>query len=230
LKLSFLKLKVYVCEVGFHAKAPPDVDLFASQPPLGLWYYSTARSETMIKCLKYCKDFLDYILSLPSVALVDFGIPDFLSFVYAFLVLGAFATKIDSPSLDEAQIRRTANFQWYTEQLGIKVMDVITITPKQGSNDYLGGLHALLENSKSWQVQLTTDPSYLGYRIVGRAEFGFMDILPTVLERCCDYTATKMMPQPGLCSNEKWEEILSGWTSSLNTSTMSVSMDSSLEQ
>jgi hypothetical protein len=216
--------------VGFHAKAPPEINLFARQPPLGLWYYSTACCETMIKCLQSCKDVLDYILSLPSIALVDFGIPEYLNLVYAFLVLGAFATKFDAPTLDDAQIKRIANFQWYAERLGIKVMDIITITPKQGINDYLGSLHALIERSKSWHIQFTMDPCSVGYCVVGRADFGFMDILPTVLERCCDYSATKTMPQPKTGSDEQWEEILSGWTSSLDPSTMSVSMGSSLEQ
>ncbi len=170
-------VRIYVNEVGFHATPLPE-EMMSPQLSARSWYQSTARNETLIRCLQASKDYLDRFLSFPAEAPMSGTLPDILGYVYAVLVLGAFATSCDAPHLDVLQIREMANYDYYLNSLVSKLSKAIASRPP-GANTYLQHVYALFQQTKVWYAQILMDPSIDGFANIGSPGFSFMDILPT---------------------------------------------------
>lgn len=218
--------RIHLHEVGFHAAQLPHEEQSSPQLKSRSWYYSSARSESLIRCLQACKDYLDRFLSLPSESIINGTLPDILGLVYAVLVLGTFAVRIDTPTLDATQLREMANYDHYLNALIAKTTLTMAVMGPAGANDYLHHVHVLFQQSKVWYAQISTDPSVSeAFPDVVRPGFSFMDIIKTIVTRCVDFAAATIAG--GASSDEQWTELLSTW-SDLEPTTMS--QEGSLEQ
>jgi hypothetical protein len=94
-------------------------------------------------------------------------------------------------------------------------------------------LYSLFQQSKVWYSQLAKDPTPIGMCITGRPTFSFMEIIPTIMARCVDFSGTFSSGQS--CSDssavggsrlsevgpdEQWSEMLSSWAASQDLSNM----------
>ena len=231
--MRFYNLRIYVNEVGFHAVQPSEMDVMSSTTTLRSWYYSAARNESLIRCLQATKDYLDRYLRLTPEDIANLSLTDIISLVYAVLILGAFATgACDSQSLDIAHIMQSANLDYYLDSLSEQALQLIA-GAKPGSNNYMSHLYDLMQQSKIWYAQLVKDPTPIGMCLVGRPNFSFMEIIPTIVGRCVDFSGlTTSAISSGLSdvsSDEQWTEILSGWAATAATQDLStMALDAAL--
>lgn len=144
LKLLFHHIRIYVNEVGLHVIPPENGAAFTEQS----WYHSSARTESLIRCLQAAKNYLDYFLTLPPDIVVEFTMHDFLRLIYAVLILGSFATGCDSPRLDAARIRQISDLENYLNALSQNTMQAIATTPTTDSHGFLSYLYHLWQHSK----------------------------------------------------------------------------------
>lgn len=224
--MRFYNLRIYVNEIGFHAIKPSEMEVMSSTTALRSWYYSAARNESLIRCLQATKDYLDRYLALTLEDIANLTLTDIISLVYAVLILGAFATgACDSQSLDITHVRQTANLDYYLDSLSDKALQQVSAS-KPGSNDYMSHLYELMQQSKIWYAQLVKDPTPIGMCLVGRPNFSFMEIIPTIVGRCVDFSGlTTSAISSGLSdvsSDEQWAEMLSNWASTEDLSTMAL--------
>jgi hypothetical protein len=214
MKMRFYNLRIYVNEIGFRATKPSDMEIMSSTINLRSWYYSASRNESLIHCLQASKDYLDQYLSLTSEDISNFVLTDFMYLVYAVLLLGAFATgDCDSEVLDVAHIKQTANLDYYLDALSDQALHLISVS-KSGSNNYMSHIYGLFQQSKVWYSQMVEDPTPIGLRAVGRLGFSFMEIIPTVMARCIDFSGLTSDVSSGLSEasiDEQWSEMLSSW-------------------
>jgi hypothetical protein len=215
--MTYYSLRIYVNEIGFHARSPNPLDMVSGGYTLQAWYYSAARNECMMRCLEASKDYLDRFLSLPSRQIVNFTLPDFIRLVYSMLVLGAFASGLDAPTLDVAHVRQAANLDYYLDSLVDKTGKIIKAGNIGNCCDYMAKLNDLFTQSKVWYGQITNEPSAIGYCILGRADFSFMDIISTIIGRCVDFS--------GICSegsDEQWTDLFAEWSGDLDLSSIPI--------
>jgi hypothetical protein len=186
------------------------------------WYYSPARNESLVRCMQAAKDYLTHALSIPSAHYHNLSCAEIIRLVYAILIIGAFATSVDAPTLDRVHTRETTDLNNYLNALIAKVEEV---SPKQGDphNMHMSHLSNLLLHYKLWFEQIANDPMGIGSGIIERPGFSFADIMPTIMKKCLDWdemvnSGLEMMSE----KDEGWEDILTGWNPSLEPSTMSV--------
>ncbi|CZR59098.1 related to cercosporin resistance protein [Phialocephala subalpina] len=226
LTMQLRVVRIFLNEIGFHATALPENEALSPQLRSRSWYYSTARSETMLRCIQACKDYLDFFIAIPPEAAMYGTLPDILGYIYAVLVLGAFATSCDSPILDQLQVREIANYDYYLNSLINNLSKAMPMRPL-GSNPYLNHIFALFQQTKIWYAQILMDPTIDGFNNIGNPGFSFMDILPTIMNRCVDFASASSFSIPDTTSDEQWNELLSGWSASLDPT---ISLEGSLEQ
>ncbi|PVH78621.1 hypothetical protein DL98DRAFT_421842 [Cadophora sp. DSE1049] len=221
IKLSFLHLRIYVNEVGFHAFAPSEPSLLSdlSGPS---WYHSPARNECILRCLRASTSYLDTFLTLPDNVISGMVTVDLLQLIYAVLILGSFASKVDAPTLDQHQARQSANLEYYLRSISERFSHLICIQDPL-SNSYKHHMNTLFQTSKAWYVQAITDPSPSG-----PPRFLFNDIIGTLTGRCSDFTAVEAMSETS--SEDQWTELLSEWASSMDPSAIDISPDRTLSQ
>lgn len=219
-------VRIFLNEIGFHATALPEIEALSPQLKSRSWYYSTARSETLMRCLQGCKDYLDCFIAIPPEAVMCGTLPDVLGYIYAVLVLGAFATSCDCPTLDRLQVREMANYDYYLNALVNNMSRSIPMRPP-GSNSYLNHVFALFQQTKIWYAQILMDPTIDGFNNIGNPGFSFMDILPTIMNRCVDFASASSLSTSETTSDEQWNELLSSWSASLDPT---ISLGGSLEQ
>jgi hypothetical protein len=219
---------IHLHEIGFHAAALPQEEILSPQLKSRSWYYSTARSESLIRCLQASKDYIDRFLSLSAENLTRGTLPDIFGIIYAVLVLGTFAVRVDTPTLDAAQLREMANYNYYLNSLIAKTTTNMTVAGKCGANDYLFHLHTFLQQTRVWYAQLSADPSTMSIKFpdVVKPGFSFMDIINTIVNRCVDFAAATLMDSAS-SDEQGWTELLTEWSESLEPTTMSLG---SLEQ
>lgn len=210
-------VRIHINEVGFHASALPQDELLSPQLKARSWYYSSARSESLIRCLQASKDYLDRFLSLSSEDILNGLLPDVLGLVYTVLVLGTFAVRIDTPSLDVLELREMANYEHYLNALVVKTTNIRALIGPAGSNDYLQHVHVLFLQTKVWYAQILADPTAEAFSDVRRPGFSFTDLISTIVTRCIDF-GTAASLAGSTTSDEQWTELLSGWPVSLETS------------
>lgn len=210
LMLSFHHLRIYVNEVGFHAAAPNEVDISSGQSTSNLWYHSAARNDSLMRCLHATKSYLDRFLSLPDSALLNMVMLDLLQLVYAVLILGSFSSRCDAPTLDSVELRQTANLEFYLKSISDKIFNIVALQDP-AANRYYRHVHTLFQQSRVWYIQMITDPSP-----TGPPNFFFMDIIRTITGRCSDFSTTTALSESS--EEEQWTEMLSEWTSSMDTS------------
>ncbi|KUJ19994.1 uncharacterized protein LY89DRAFT_716459 [Mollisia scopiformis] len=219
--------RIHINEVGFHAAALPQDQMLYPQIRSKSWYYSSARSESLMRCLQACKDFLDHFLSLPSEGIINSTLPDMLGLVYTVLVLGTFAVRIDTPTLDAVQLREMANYDYYISALINKTEHVMAFSGPAGANDYMHHIHVLFLQTKVWYSQVSSDPSVFStIPEIARPGFSFMDILSTIVDRCVDFSAATI--SNSTTSDEQWTELLSEWSGALEQST--IPMEGTMEE
>jgi hypothetical protein len=192
------------------------------------WYFAAARNESLIRCLQATKEYFDRYLLLTSDDLSSLNITDFIPNIYAVLILGAFAAgAYNSPSLDVASIKQTANLDYYLDALSAQALQVLAVSPP-GSNTYMSHVYDLFQQSKIWYAQLAKDPNPVGI-ITGRPTFSFMEIIPTIMARCVDMSkfgsesdissgVDSRLSEIG--SDVQWSEMLSNWAASQDLSNM----------
>lgn len=226
--MKFFNLRIYVNEISLHATKPSETETLSSS-----WYYSSTRNEILIRCLRNTKDYLDRYLLLTTTDMANLNLTDYISLVYAVLVLGAFATgACDSQMLSNADMKATANLDYYLDALSAQALQLLAIA-EPGSNGFVSHIYDLFQQSKVWYVQIVKDPSPIG---MGKPRFSFMDIIPTIMARCVDFSVTfgevksVASEQSGggsggsglseVGSDEQWSEMLSSWAASQDLSNM----------
>lgn len=229
LTLRFYNLRTYINEIGLHATRPSGVETMSNS-----WYYSTPRNESLIRCLQATKGYLDRYLLLTSEEVANLNMTDYVHSVYAILVLGAFAAgAYDSDTLDSVSIEQIANLGYYLDALSAQALQLLAIS-ETGSNNYISHLYSLFQQSKVWYSQLVKDPTPIGMCITGRPTFCFMEIIPTIMARCVDFSGTfssgksySDSPAVGggsrlseVGADEQWSEMLSNWAASQDLSNM----------
>lgn len=197
--------------------------------PSSSWYFAASRNESLIRCLQATKDYLDRYLSLGFEDLISMNLTDFIPNVYAILVLGAFASgAYHNPSLDATSIRQTANLDYYLDSLSAQALQVLAVSPP-GSNNYMSHVYELFQQSKIWYHQLSKSPAPIGS--AGRPTFSFMEIIPTIMARCVDFSekfgSSNSEISSGVesrlsevSSDVQWSEMLSNWAASQDLSNM----------
>lgn len=215
--------RIHLHEIGFHAAKLPQEEILSPQLKSRSWYYSTARSESLIRCLQASKDYIDRFLSLPAESITRGTLPDIFGIIYAVLVLGTFAVRIDTPTLDAAQLREMTNYNCYLNELITKTTTNTTVTGRCGANDYIFHLHTLFQQTRIWYAQISADPSTMSIQFpdVVRPGFSFMDIINTIVHRCVDFAAATIMDSAS-SDEQEWTELLTEWSESLEPSTMSL--------
>lgn len=217
IKLNFHSLRIYVNEVGFHATAPAE---FGSLSELSApsWYSSAARNDCLIRCLKATKTYLEQFLLLPDSEISSMVTFDLLQLVYAVLILGSFSSGFDAPNLDQTQVRKSANLEYYLNAVSDRFTRLISVQDP-AADSYKYHMNTLFQTSKRWYVQMVTDPSPAG---PGYPRFFFMDILGTMTSRCADFSTACAMSEATL--EDQWTEMLSEWVAS----SMDMSTDGTL--
>jgi hypothetical protein len=175
--MSYYTNKVYLNEVGFHANIPSSPDVMSSHLTARSWDYSSARNDTLIACLQAAKEFLEYLLSLPSQELLSFTIHDFVCLIYVILVLGRFASGCDCPPLD-SHLRKSANFEQYIVRLITMTEPLISFSDGEERVDYVFHVKRLFQVSKAWLSHISSGQSLAG----GAPQLSFMDIFPAACE------------------------------------------------
>ena len=198
------------------------------------WYYSTPRNESLIRCLQATKCYLDRYLLLTSEEIANLNMTDYVHIVYAILVLGAFAAgAYDSDTLDSVSIEQTANLDCYLDALSAQALQLLAIS-EIGSNNYISHLYSLFQQSKVWYSQLAKDPTTSGMCVTGRPTFSFLEIIPTIMARCVDFSGTFSSGKSSSDSSavggasrlsevgpdDQWSEMLSNWAASQDLSNM----------
>ena len=190
-------LRVYINEVGFHASPPLPLEIMSGQSSLKAWYYSKARNESLIACLQAAKNYLDQYIELTPHQALDFILPDYLRLVYAVLILGRFTTGCDCLVLDSSSIRKTANMGYYLDKLIDRADDLILLSNGRDINDTFYHLRRLWKQSKRWFDDIVADPDCARDCTLGQPELNFMEILPSVIGCCVDFSGTQNC-------DEKW--------------------------
>ncbi|KAF4624390.1 hypothetical protein G7Y89_g13783 [Cudoniella acicularis] len=216
--MSFFAVRIYIYEIGFHAKVPANSESMSTHSNHRSWYFAAARNKTLTRCLQAAKDYLDRFMLLSPPDIFDFMVQDFVQIVYAILILGAFTTPLDAPTLDHEHARETANVGHYLDLMINKIAD-IAIARDDNHNPYLHNFNILLRQSRIWYVQSVNGISAGGSPFSGNTDLDFMNILPVITTRCVDWCVAVGQ------SEEQWAEIFSNWPSDLST----ISMDSSFE-
>jgi hypothetical protein len=131
---------------------------------------------------------LDHFLALENKEFLEFTLIEYIQLVYAVLILGSFATWSSDQVINALHIRKNANFELYLNRLTDKLVEVGMTTKTSSSNTCLNHLHVLFEQSKVWYTQVMLDPASVGCFRLGRPEYSFMEILPTLISRCVDFS------------------------------------------
>ncbi|KAH8682922.1 hypothetical protein BGZ60DRAFT_398964 [Tricladium varicosporioides] len=190
---TYFCLRIYINEIGFHATPPvsasPNMNHPQNAPTIvsrRSWYYAVSRNTTIARCLAAAQSYLDHFLSLSGPDLDDALMPEYIHFIYAVLVLGAFSSPVDVPTLDQVSIREQARISYYIDAL-INRTGEMKAEREEGSNEYMGHIHMLLKQSKIWFSKQGPGGFNAGTCFVKNAELEFMDILPTIMNRCVEY-------------------------------------------
>ncbi|KAG0648446.1 Transcription factor himD [Hyphodiscus hymeniophilus] len=211
ISMSFHFLCIYINEVGFHASAPSPYDLMSGQSSPKAYYFSAARNESLIACLQACKNYLDRFIELTPRQTIDFILPNYLRLVYAVLILGRFATGCDCPILDASDIRQSTNMGYYLDKLISKVDESMMLLPATDANDWMRHVRKMWQQSKWWYEAIVRDPAAAMDCAIGQPELNFMDILPSAISSCVDFSVT-----PQSC-DERWADMLD-WGSNVSVS------------
>ena len=169
---------------------------------LRAWYFSPARSASLLACLQAAKDYLDHCITLTPQQLFDFTLPEYLRLVYAALILGRFTTGCDCPTLDVSVMRESANMGYYLDKLVDKATELITLVKDRDVNDNFYHLKRLWAQSRQWFDEIVKYPPCSDAGAVGQPELDFMEILPAALGRCVDLSGAE-------ACEENWTDMLS---------------------
>jgi hypothetical protein len=234
--MKFYNLRIYVNEIGLHASKPSEMETLSTS-----WYYSTTRNDIVMRCLKNTKDYLDRYLLLTTADLTNLNLTDYISLIYAVLVLGAYATGVcDSQILNDRDMKAASNLDYYLDALSAQALQLLAISAP-GSNNFISHIYDLFQESKVWYSQKIKDPTPIGLCLTGKPTFSFMEIIPTIMARCVDFSVTFETASgcfvdvsesggSGLSevgSDEQWSEMLSSWAASQDLSNMV--LDTALE-
>lgn len=174
-------------EVGFHAKVPSAGDLLSGQSA-GAWYYSTARTESLITCLRASTEYLDYSLALSPEDFIDFTMDSLLRLMYGVLIHGRFATGCDAPCLDATQLRETSKLSYYLDSFVNKTESLL-----KSSQGYRYHIHKIFVGSKLWYEQMLAQLPLVGFDDCNLLKLEFMDILPSILGSCIIAPGTNLL-------------------------------------
>ena len=186
ISMSFHFLRIYIHEVGFHASPPSPHDLVTDQANPNAWYFSSARSESLIFCLQAAQTYLDHFIKLTPRQTSDFILPGHLRLVYAVLILGRFTTGCDCPVLDTAYVRETAKMSWYLDKLLEEADEGSKSICGTDANDMFSHLRKLWQYSKQWLAKISIDPAVVTECETRKPGLYFMDILSSAGEKCVE--------------------------------------------
>jgi hypothetical protein len=232
--MKYYSLRIYVNEIGLHAAKPSELEPLSTS-----WYYSTARNEILIRCLRNTKEYIDRYLLLTPADLASLNLTDYISLVYAVLVLGAFSTgAYDSQILDSADMKATVNLDYYLDALTAQALQLLAVS-EPGSNNFVSHIYHLFQQSKIWYSPIVRDPTPVGLSITGKPTFSFMEIIPRIMVRCVDFSVTFASAKSDVSlgggggggggggsglsevgSDEQWSEMLSSWAANQDLSNM----------
>jgi hypothetical protein len=207
--MSYHFLRIYINEVGFHASPPSALELMTGGSTLRPWYHSNARNDSLIACLQAAKAYLDRFIELSPCQTMYFILPDYLRLVYAVLILGRFTTGCDCPVLDASSIRKTANVGYYLDKLIDKVDESLVLASDGDINEAFLHMRKLWKKSKDWFDEIAKDPACARDCAIGQGELSFMNILPSEIGRCVDFSGTKGY-------DDRWTDMLTDWPASGN--------------
>ncbi|RDL34975.1 uncharacterized protein BP5553_06906 [Venustampulla echinocandica] len=199
IRMSYYFVRIYVNEIGFHAKPHPPSDILPALAARRLWYYSTSRNESSMHCVQSSKTYLDHFLSLPDIESLDLVLPDIFRTVYAISIIGAFVTALDAPALDHVKVRELADLDKYLDAVITKTEGLAPKEIEQDHNSWMSNLSLLFQCYKDWFHQILNDPSVIGNFAIGRLQDSVAGILPLTMEQCINFT--------GLIEGHDWSDV-----------------------
>jgi hypothetical protein len=219
--MTYYSYRIYVNEIGFHAKRASwdTVATIVSDHPS--WYFSAARGESLRCALRAAKEYLDCFLELTTDQLHSFMVSDWVRLIYAMLIIGAFMGRLDAPTLDIIEARAKADVKGYLQAL-ITKLDCLAISSSgDDRNPYLSHVTSLFYFYRSrFQLSETWLEDEAG--VCSATDFSFAEIMPVIVKKCLDWEAEPKDIVPEQDSPEEWEKIITGWPETLDPSIISI--------
>jgi hypothetical protein len=213
---SYHCAKIYMAEVGFHAKAPSASEIMSRQSSRA-WYYSPARGEILIECLQASKDYLDYLLTLSSKTFSEFAVTEYFRLIYAILIFGEFTAGCDCPSI--GSVGERANILHYLDAFIGKLDSLVTFSGTEEIPDFMWKLRMMFQGSRIEYAKIvmakltgSLDSNITGLsfmHILSTAEASIRCDTPTLIS---DTDHTSLLSTTGL-----WMD-MSQWSSTVDPS------------
>ncbi|EPE34573.1 hypothetical protein GLAREA_10267 [Glarea lozoyensis ATCC 20868] len=221
IRMTYYSYRIYVNEIGFHAKRASwsTAATIVSDHPS--WYFSATRGESLRCALRAAKEYLDCFLELTIDQLRSFIVSDWVRLVYAMLILGAFMGRLDAPTFNIIEGRALANVKSYLHCL-ITKLDCLAISPSgEDRNPYLSHITSLFY---FYQSRFQLSETWLedeGGNCSAR-DFSFTDIMPLIVKKCLDWELEPKETVPEQDSPEEWEKIITSWPETLDPNSISI--------
>ncbi len=178
--MTYCTLRIYIHEVALHASPPSALEVLSEKFNYRTWYFSQTRCESLIACLEAAKDSLDNWISMASNEMLSLIFPDYLSLIYAVLILTRFTSGLDCAMLDRSQVRESANLEYYLRALIHKTEEYSIASESDDiDNTCFYVLKSLWINSKAWYDTIEAGSSP-GALLLKETQLDFMDILPSI--------------------------------------------------
>ncbi len=178
--MTYSTLRIYIHEVAFYACPPSAREIFSDHFNYRTWYSSQTRCESLISCLEAAKKSLDYWLSMSSDDVLSLTFPDYLSLVYAVLVLAQFVSGLDCPMIDCAQVSECTNLGYYLSALILKTEEwTIATHCDDTDNTCFSIMKSLWLNCQAWYDALLAGGSS-EVLLLAEMQLDFMSILPSI--------------------------------------------------
>ncbi|KAM3081082.1 hypothetical protein ACMFMG_005035 [Clarireedia jacksonii] len=205
---SYYHLRTYVNEIGLHALRADSDQFLMPQSNRNSWYHSSARTETLIRCLQAAKEYLDVWLNFTSA---DFDVliaPNYLDLFYILLLLGKFTEGCDAPTLNGEQIRQAANLRYYLDTFIDKFERMLIYVDGQVQKNSVWNFKLLCEELKRWTIEVSAMPPCSDQPTLNTPCISFTEIVPSIKDLCTD-----IIYQFATCNQDNWSsvDLANGW-------------------
>jgi len=213
--MSYHVLRIYVNEIALHATAPPPfLSSSGSSASMTSWHYSSTRTEMLIRCLQYVKEYMDRCLSLSSGEFDLLTLPEYARMFYATLVLGKFAIGCGAPSVDSEQLRQNSQILFYLDSL------IDKMTSLSGYINVNGKVHLtctyymkiLFQQCRNFYARIVDVPPTMDACIIGNTEICFTSLILSMEAICAGFNFKHEVEQW-----ESWTELMAEWLSPSDT-------------
>ncbi|PQE30693.1 hypothetical protein CJF32_00005890 [Rutstroemia sp. NJR-2017a WRK4] len=207
LRTSYYHLRTYVNEIGLHAQRPDSDQFMMPQSLRNSWYHSSARTETLIRCLQSAKEYLDIWLNFTAADLDVIIAPNYLDLFYVLLLLGKFTEGCDAPTLNGEQIRQAANLRHYLDTFTAKFDGMLVYVDGQVQKNSVWNMKLLCEELQRWTLEVTAMPPCSDQPTLSAPCISFTEIVPSIRDLCTD-----IIYQFANSTQDGWPvEMANGW-------------------